>query len=215
MRLPALRSMIALAVGAAAWVPTTARAESPPPTYGRIEGDVGFVVAAGAAVGARGARAEGELRVRYLDSAGIFATYEDGSVVGSSAEPRRCVVVGLELRPLFLFRWLKNHETEEARFDLTVDSLALELGAVWLQPAGEGFGARAGIQFGLGIELPITGTATGPWVGLRGGLRWSDDALAFASVRSADDRSAYVALTVAWHQLAAVHVVDMGDEAPR
>jgi hypothetical protein len=123
--------------------------------------------------------------------------------------------VGLELRPLFLYRWLKNHETEEARLDLTLDSLGLEIGAVWMQPAGEGFGARAGIQVGLGVEVPITAAATGPWVGLRGGLRWSDDALAFASVRSADDRSAYVVLTLAWHQLAAVHVVDMGDQAPR
>lgn len=191
-----------------------ASAASPPPTYGRIDGDVAFVVGAGMVVAPRGVLAEAELRVRYLDSAGAFVTYEDAPLVGSPAEPRRCIVAGVELRPMFLLRWLQGLETEHAALDLWIDSIGLELGALWLQPAGDGFGARAGVQFGLGMEVPLTGAATGPWVGLRGGLRWSDDALAFGAVRSADDRSAYLALTIAWHQLVATHLVDVGDEAP-
>jgi hypothetical protein len=211
----AIASAFAAAVVTA---PRAARAEGegpPPPTYGRIDGDVAFVVGAGAVVAARGVRVEGELRVRYLDSAGAFVTYEDAPLVRSPAEPRRVVVAGLELRPLFFFRWLRGYETDEARFDLWVDSFGIELGALWLQPDGEGFGARAGVQLGLGLEFPVTAGATGVWIGVRGGLRWSDDALAYGAVRNADDREAYLALTLAWHQLVSTHAVDMGDEAPR
>jgi hypothetical protein len=197
-------------------VPSLARAEGGgPPTYGRIDGDVALVVGAGAVVAARGVRAEGELRVRYLESAGAFVAYEEGALVGSPAEPRRAIVAGLELRPVFLARWLRNMETEVAHLDLTLDSIGLEIGAVWMQPDGRGFGARAGLQIALGFEVPILPEATGPWIGVRGGLRWSDDAMASGSVRSADDRAAYLAVTLAWHQIVGTHLVDLGDRAPR
>jgi hypothetical protein len=188
-----------------------ARAAGDSSTYGRIDGDVGFVVAAGAVV----VRAEGELRIRYLETAGAFVAYEDGGALGSRAEPRRCLVAGLELRPLFLFRWLRGQELGNARLDLGVDSIGVELGAVWAQPDGRGFASTAGLQVALAVEIPITGQATGPWAAIRGGLRWSDDALASGVVATADDREAFVAITLAWHQLAAVHIVDLGDEAPR
>ena len=83
------------------------------PTYGRVEGDLCFVAGAGAAVAARGPRAVGELRMRYLESGGLFATYEDGSLIGSDSEPKRVVAAGLELRPLFLFRWLGDSRRTE------------------------------------------------------------------------------------------------------
>jgi hypothetical protein len=184
-------------------------------SHGRIAGDVTLVVGAGAVAAPRGARAEGELRVRYLESAGVFATYEDGALIGSGAEPRRVLAAGVELRPLFLFRWLRDHETRRARFDLALDSLGVELGATFLQPSGAAFAARPGVQVGVGVELPVLERATGPWVGLHGGLRWSDDALGSGVVTGADDREAYLALTLAWHQVVMMHVVDAGDEAPR
>jgi hypothetical protein len=160
----------ALALASTMALARAASAASPPPTYGRIDGDVAFVVGAGMVVAPRGVLAEAELRVRYLDSAGAFVTYEDAPLVGSPAEPRRCIVAGVELRPMFLLRWLQGLETEHAALDLWIDSIGLELGALWLQPAGDGFGARAGVQFGLGMEVPVTGAATGPWLGLRGGF---------------------------------------------
>jgi len=186
---------------------------APAPTYGRIDGDLGIVIGAGAVVSARGVRAEGELRLRYLDTAGVLLTYEEGA--GSAAEPRRCLVAGFELRPVFLARWLRSMETEKARFDLTLDSIGLEIAAVWMQPEHRGFGASAGLQIGLGLEVPLTGAATGPWIGIRGGLRFSDDAMAYGSVQSAEDRAAYLAVTLAWHEMVSAHLVDMGDEAPR
>lgn len=207
---------LASSVLAAAWLGAAADARAdgrPEPTYGRLEGDLTLVAGAGGVVAARGPRVEGELRLRYLESAGLFVSYEDG--VGSAAEPQRVLAAGLEVRPLFLFRWLRGHETRRAVFDLVLDSFGLEVGAAFAQPAGEGFASRAGVQVGLGIEVPLAARGSGPWLGLHGGLRWSDAALASGRADTADDRSAFLAITLAWHQIVAAHLVDVGDEAPR
>jgi hypothetical protein len=71
------------------------------------------------------------------------------------------------------------------------------------------------MQAGLGLEVPLLPRATGPWLGFHAGVRWSTEALASEVVTNADDRSGYVAITLAWHQVVRTHVVDTGDEAPR
>jgi hypothetical protein len=185
------------------------------PTYGRIDGDIGIVVGAGGAIAPRGPRAEAELRLRYLETAGLFVAYEDAEIWGSSSEPRRVLLMGLELRPLFLFRWLQGHETRCAWFDLALDSIGLELGAVVQQPAGAEFASQLGLDVGLGIELPILERATGPWIGIRSALRWGEATLGSGVVRDADDRQVVVVVTLAWHQILTAHVVDWGDRAPR
>jgi hypothetical protein len=207
---------VALAAAATGADARAARAdERPEPTYGRVEGDLTLVGGAGAAVGARGVRAAAELRVRYLESAGVFVSYEDGAVVGSPAEPQRVLATGLEVRPLFFFRWLRGHETRRAYLDLVLDSFGLEVGAEFAQPAAEGFASRAGVQAGLGLEFPLAPRANGPWIGVHGGVRWSDSALASGQIDTADDRSAFLTITLAWHQVVVAHVVDVGDVAPR
>jgi hypothetical protein len=185
------------------------------PSYGRVQGDLTLVLGLGATIAEGGTRAEGELRIRYLESVGLFGAYEDGPPVSSSSDPARVLVGGLEVRPLFLYRWLQGHETSRAWLDLAIDSFGLELGAVAMQPAGSPFGSQSGVQAGLGLEIPILGEATGLWLGVHGGLRWSDVALATGTVSGSDDRSAFVSLTLAWHQVVVAHVVDVGDEAPR
>jgi len=198
------------------WPAGVARAQArPEPTYGRLEGDVTLVAGLGAVVAARGGRAEGELRLRYLETVGAFASYEDGALVGSAAEPTRVLTAGLELRPLFLGRWLTGRELQRARVDLVLDSLGLELGATFAQPAGTSFASSAGLQAGLGLEVPILARATGPWLGLHAGVRWSEAALGSGVVANADDRSGFVAITLAWHQVVVTHLVDVGDRAPR
>jgi hypothetical protein len=184
-------------------------------SYGRVDGDVSVIAGLGGVVAPRGLRAAGELRVRYLETAGLFATYDDAEVWGSASEPRRSIAMGIELRPLFLFRWLQGHELQRPWIDLTVDSLGLELGAVFAQPAGASFGSRRGLEVGFGIELPILPHASGPWIGVHGALRWSDDAIASWVVRGPDDRQAVLALTVAWHQTLGAHLVDAKDRRIR
>lgn len=208
----------------AATVASATHAFAADTTYGRIDGDVTLVAGAGAAIAPRGPRASAELRLRYIETAGLFATYEDAAPVGAPANPERVLSTGIEVRPLFLFRWLRGHElasgagsidTTRARFDLAIDSLGLEFGASFSQPRGASFASRPGVQAGLGIELPIMARATGPWIGIHPGVRWSDDALSSGAVTDAAHRSAFVAVTLAWHQVIATHLVDLGDEAPR
>src|SRR5579862_655586 len=117
-------SAIGLVAGAALWAAVAAagadgaRADSTDTSYGRVQGDLTAVVGAGATMGAGGARGEAEVRLRYLETAGLFASYEDGPLLGSQAEPRRVFATGLEVRPLFLFRWLKGRESSRAMLDL-------------------------------------------------------------------------------------------------
>ncbi len=190
-------------------------AEGVEPSYGRVAGDVTLVAGVGAAVASGGPRAEGELRARYLETAGVYGTYEDGAIVGSSAAPRRVVAAGFELRPLFLYRWLQGHETHRARLDLAIDSIGLELGLTWQQPQGGSFDSSPGFEVGLGLEVPLLVDATGLWVAFHGGIRWSDETLASGLVATPEEREVYLSVTLAWHQLVAVHLVDIGDRAPR
>ncbi|WP_394847738.1 hypothetical protein LZC95_09780 [Pendulispora brunnea] len=181
-------------------------------SYGRIEGDLSFVFGLGATFGPRAPRGAVDVRLRYLDTIGMFATYEEG--FGGAAEPRRVLATGVELRPLFIARWLQGRELDSPRLDLAIDSFGLELGAFFAHPVGDTFGSRRGLQAGLGLELPILAQANGPWIGLHGGVRWSDDALGGAPLRGPSDRAAYFTVTLAWHAIFGAHVVDMQDRRP-
>jgi hypothetical protein len=172
------------------------------------------VVGLGATVAARGARAASDLRLRYLDTAGVFGTYEDASIFGTESDPKRVIAFGLELRPLFLGRWLQNKELGSPRIDLALDSVGLEIGPYFSQPIGASFAAKPGLQVGLGLELPVLAHASGPWIGLHGGIRWSDAALGGEALQGPADRAAFLSITIAWHQFFGAHVVDVGDKAP-
>ncbi|MGH7269429.1 MAG: hypothetical protein ACREJ3_03280 [Polyangiaceae bacterium] len=186
------------------------------PSYGRIAGDATLVVGAGVTVASSGPRAAGELRLRYLDTAGLFVAYEDGVLLGGGTRPARLFAAGFELRPLFLFRWLRGHETHCPRLDLMLDSLGLELGATLPQDPGGSFASAPGLQAGLGIEVPIGETADGPWIGLHGGVRMGDDVLASgSSAQSEEDRELYLSITLAWHEVILLHAVDVGDLPPQ
>ena len=214
MRLGFERLPPALAVALAGSL-ASGLAEAQDAVEGRVSGDVCLVAGAGASVASRGARAEGELRLRYLETAGMFAAYEDAVASRSSSEPHRVLSGGFEFRPLFLYRWLRGFETRHGYADLTIDSLGLELGAFLSAPSGAPTVFSPGFQLGLGIEVPLVPTATGLWLGVHGGIRWGDRALAVGSTRDPDDRSAYLTLTAAWHQVLRTHIVDVTDEAPR
>jgi hypothetical protein len=188
----------------------SAFAQEIPAPYGRIGGDVTVAVGAGAVVASDGVRAAAEVRARYLDTAGVFVSYEDASLFGADTRPRRVLASGLELRPLFLYRWLRGQEIRDARLDLALDSFGLELGAALRPDDGS-----AALQVGLGLELPISGNAEGLWIALHGGARWSEEALALGAVRGPEDRELFVSVTLAWHQIFMTHLIDVGDRAPR
>jgi hypothetical protein len=184
-------------------------------TYGRIEGDIAFVFGAGVTMAPRAPRATLDARIRYLETVGLFFDYEDAPIFSWDSEPRRVLAGGVEVRPLFLGRWLTGYELARGRLDLMLDSIGLELGGVLTQPVGASFSSRAGVQAGLGFEVPILAQATGPWIGFHGGVRWSDAAITGGNTDSPVDRAAFLSITLAWHQLIVTHIVDAGDGAPR
>jgi hypothetical protein len=198
---------------AAAAQPGQAPADAPTvdTSHGRIDGDLAAELGFGATFGPRAPRATADLRLRYLWTAGAFVTYEDGPLLGGASEPRRALAAGLELRPLFIARWFNGLESGNAYADLTLDSLGLELGAVFQEPSGERFGSKPGLQAGLGVEIPILPRASGPLVGIHAGARWSDAALGGRPLATPSDRSLYLAITLAWQQVFGAHVVDAGD----
>jgi len=208
-------ALVALCVGAQPAIASAAEGRGADGLYGRFDGDLAIAAAAGATLGPRGPRATGDLRLRYLSTAGIFASYEDGPAIGSSADPRRVLALGLELRPLFLARWATDREIGSPRLDLFIDSLGLELGVAFTQPEGARFGARPCLQLGLGVELPIFPRASGPFVALHGGARWSDAALSGGPTSGPGDRALYLTIAIGWQQLFGAHVVDLGDRAVR
>ncbi len=179
-------------------------------SYGRVDGDVSLVFGLGATIAPRAPRPAADFRLRYLDTLGAFATYEES--FGIDTEPRRLLAFGAELRPLFLGRWLQGYELGSARADLLLDSLGLEIGAFFAQPKDRTFGDVRGLQAGIGVEVPLMERAEGPWVGFHGGARWSDDVFEGAPVGSPADRSLYLTITLSWHVYVGAHVVDVGDK---
>jgi hypothetical protein len=183
-------------------------------SHGRIDGDLSAALGVGGTFGPRGPRAAVDLRLRYLWTAGVFATYEDGPLIGSVTEPRRAFATGIELRPLFLARWLQGYDSGNGYVDLTLDSLGLELGAVFAQPTGTSFGSRPGLQASLGLVVPVLPHATGPVIGLHAGARWSDSALGGRALDGPNDRALFLLVTLGWQQVFGAHIVDLGDRAP-
>lgn len=205
------RGAFALALAFLLAAPSARAAEPKPGAHGRIDGDMAVEAGLGAGFGPRAPRAVADLRFRYLSMAGLFGTYEDGPVLGSRSEPKRAVATGIEVRPLFLARWFTDSYSGIPRLDLAIDSLALELGAVFLQPDGERLGAKPGLQAGLGLELPVFPSATGPFIALHGGVRWSDAALSGGPLAGPSDRALFLNVVLAWQQVFGAHVVDLGD----
>ena len=195
----------------AASIPGAARADdTADTTYGRVEGDVAFAGALGATFGPRGPRATVDARARYLQTAGVFTTYEDGALFASAAEPRRALTAGLEARPLFLARWLRGWELGVPVVDLAIDSLGLELGVTFAEPEGRPFGSRPALSLGVGLEVPLLGRASGLFLGVRGGGRFSEAALAGTPGLGPADRAGFLAITLGWQALVGTGLVSAG-----
>lgn len=104
-----------------------------------------------AGVGARG---------HYLATAGAYAR-----VLPSS--PARGAV-GVDARPLFLPRWLKNREGDRTFLELVVASLHVSVGAVIAS------GARPALELGGGVEAPLLARYAGPYLGLEA-MWWASE----------------------------------------
>lgn len=165
---------------------TTARlpgeVETPDPepsaegVYGRLDGDVTLALGAGAEFGEASA---GVVRIsgHYYWMAGIYATYRDAlTSTPEPADARRALSLGIDLRPAFLPRWVRDYQQGPALLDLTLDSISLGLGVYWAEPSGAGFGDERGYEASLGFGIPLFARASGLWLEGRGLLRWDESA---------------------------------------
>lgn len=180
--------------------------------YGRTEGDASVVVGVDGGSVAGRKLIGGDLRLRYLETAGVVFGYEELDALKkaeSAGEYKRSVRAGIELRPFFPARFLKNHELGADFIDLFVDSIGLDIGAIWSAREGSSV-QRAGLYVGLAVEVPLAVRASGPWIRIATSFRWSASKL-----EGEDDpygRVFVFTVGLAWHQLFGAHLVDRRDQ---
>ena len=204
---PTLSAAALLAtLGAAA----PASAGGPDGLYGRFDGDLELRFAAGAALARGGPALAAQVTALYLCTAGVYVHYADAL---GAAGPRatRSLATGLHLAPVFLARYASDLERGPARADLLLDSLAFEIGPFWAEPRGARWATTPGLEIALGLAFPTLGRATGPFLGVRGALRWRPGDFVAGAGGDALERGALLSLTLGWHQVVRSHLVDAGD----
>lgn len=161
--------------------------------YGRFRGDLDLGLGLGTELDQTGGSGALRASLHYFSTVGVTMGYADAL---GRQEPRfdRVLSAGVELRPLFLPRFVTDASQGPPALDLFLDSIALGVGAYFATPPGEAFGARRGVEASVGFGLPLAGSAPGPWLEARGLARLSDP--------RRDGSAAYaVSLTVSWHTL--------------
>jgi hypothetical protein len=202
----------AIAVTIAAAEP--ARAGEDDGAYGRLDGDLDLRLDAGAAFAAGGPALAVSATALYLQTAGVYTHYTD-ALGGRGPDVARSIAVGVLLTPLFLVRYASNLEQGPARLDLFIDSIGIELGAFWDAPRGGALRPDPGLELGFVVGFPILPQVTGPFLGLRGALRFRADDIAGAPSGDILDRGAVLSLTLGWHQLVQAHLADGADRRRR
>ena len=206
--LAALFAATALSSAAAA-LPVRAQVRTERPhddgVWGRFGSDLVLAIGANAGAGlgdpsllARGSNAatfalDVELRLRVIDTAGVLLAPEwrpDGA---------SRLVAAVDLRPVFLARFLFGATSGDRYWDLLFDSLGGKLGATIFAPEGRVAVAWA-IGFGCDVPLWVPPEITGA-IALRLGGRWTGGGTAdvWGPNRSVDDWTLHAGLLVRFH----------------
>jgi hypothetical protein len=178
--------------------------------YGRFDGDIDFSAALGSQLAQGSPNATFAARALFLGTVGPYVALTEA--VGDTSDAPRTLAVGAAFRPLFIPRWALDMERGPALLDLTLDATTFDLGVLWAADAGRHFSERPGFELGLGTEIPLMGHARGPWIGVRGALRWRGPEL---SSDEAPRLGPAVAFTLSWHFVERLHLVDYHDQATR
>lgn len=165
---------------------------------GRLDGDVGLSIEGGASFGERTAGAVAG-RALYLATAGAYAT------VTAGPDGYRLGAAGVEMRPLFIPRFLRNFEGSRDTFELTVDSLSIDLGAAKRDHVGDLF-----LELGVGVEVPLLARYSGPFLALHIVRDIAPD-----SLRGGTGGETRAMLTLGFRGTFIAHLVDAGDRSTR
>jgi hypothetical protein len=128
----------------------------------------------------------------YYSLLGITGDYSESLV--ADAMHTRSFSLGMELRPLFLPRWVLGMERGPAWLDLTLDSACLGFGAYFTDAGTQGDDNR-GVALSLGLGVPVLGHANGPWIELRQVRRFPDHDAFGGEPRNA------LLVYLSWHHL--------------
>jgi hypothetical protein len=160
--------------------------------YGRFEGDLDLALELGTELDVAPFQPRAAVRAsaHYFSMAGLYVGYRDALSEAARAK-HRLLSTGVDLKPMFLPRWVKGYEMGPDFADLAIDSASLALGVYWAEPASARFGDERGFELSLGFGAPLFARQRGLWLEARGALRWPDVASAEASVF----------LLVSWHEL--------------
>lgn len=143
---------LVLVLAAPALAPSPAEAQDGDTVYGRFDGDLVLSagIGGGVAIGDRQRDVTGtttvELRARLLDTGGLLVAAE------WRPEGDSRVVVAVDLRPIFLIRFLLAQQTGDRYLDLFVDSIGIDLGAA-VTPLADDVGLALAV--GWGLDVPI------------------------------------------------------------
>lgn len=169
------------------------RSSSGDGVYGRFEGDFDLGVGLGLATLGDTGLGAARTTLHYFSTAGIAATYADA--LGQDREFSRFASFGVSLKPLFLARWSEDYQQGPATLDLLIDSAAIGIGAFFAEPSGDDFGSTRGFELSLGLGLPFTGRASGPWLEVAYLWRWANP----GSASEGTDHGLLAVLS--WHAL--------------
>ncbi|WP_437802216.1 hypothetical protein [Sorangium sp. So ce693] len=205
------RAVAGIAALAALGGASTAHAEGDG-AYGRLDGDLDLRAGAGASFADGGPALCARGAAVYLSTAGLYAHYTDA--LGADGAPvARSIAGGVFIQPLFLARYASDLERSAPWLDLFIDSVALGVGSFWEAPPGAGLAAEPGLELSLSLDVPLLGDATGPFLGVRGALRFRGPELS-GDEGPRDAQRAMVSVTLGWHHVLRAHLVDAGDRAP-
>ncbi len=190
------------------------RAAAQDGAYGRLDGDLDLSASVGAGYAVKAPLLVARASAVYAQIAGVYLGY--GEAFGQTeALVERSVAAGVSAKPLFWGRFVSALETGPARLDLFIDSLTFDIGAFWAAPTGQDFLIDPGIEIGASLGFPISAEATGLWIECRGALRFPAADMASGVARDIGVSGAMVSLSLAWHHVLGVHIVDAGDRLVR
>lgn len=190
------------------------RAEAGDGAYGRLDGDLNLSLGAGAALAAGAPSFAARASAVYAEIAGLHFDYAD-AIGQAEARVDRSIATGVTLKPLFWARFASAWQTGIARLDLFIDSFVFEIGPFWAAPHERSFVAEPGLEIAAGIGFPILADATGPFIEVRGALRYRREDLRGAAPSDLVEQGALLTFTLAWHHIVPAHIADAGDRLVR
>ncbi len=180
--------------------------------YGRLGGDVSLQGSVGPTFG-HGPAVGVSASALYLVTAGPYVATDlalgDGARWAHLGNGRlRSVTTGVELRPIFIPRFLKAMESGRAFWDLVLDSAGFRLGARF-HPGSE---ARS-LEIGGVLDVPLGTHFSGAFLGLS--VTKTVPGRALAGLGDNPEETLFFGVALGVRGMLTTHLVDFGDAALR